>query len=267
MPTEIKVLSELDKILKENKVKYISLWDNEGKGVFTQNATPAGMQPRKKEIFEFLNSSLASPGFYTIKLKNNPQKQGAAMDILYCKPGAVAENYTPQIDHARTHFLSYDRALELEKKIAELTYACATKDIEIEKLKSDVEELQYELQQYEAEEPPATTATPAQPVLTEGQPATPGTPGADLYGIGKHIPSILGVVDTWFAIKKKELEIKEKQFEIQKAEPAPKEPEPVKQINEADAIDLTGQTLEYLKENKPELLEQIISKYGRGKEE
>jgi len=267
MPTEIKKFSELDKILKENKIKYISLWDSEGKIIFTQNATPAGMLTRKKEIYDFLASALAQPGYYTIKLKNNPQKQGASTDIIYTKiePG-LAEGKSPLHDHAYTNFLSYERALELEKKLAGLEYEVKSKDLEIEKLKKEILELQEENQDLseDLERKPETPQT--QPTgLTEGAPVV--LPGKDLWGISPHIPTIMGAVDAWFKLKEKELDLKARQNSPEGNRQQSANPDEPKQITEAEAINLTAQTLEYLKKSNPEILNQLIDKYGTGKAE
>lgn len=197
--TEVTAIEELNRYFPI--YKFCSLYNMEGRAVVRYNQPGAENYERKQnQILTHLTSELTPAGLYILKLKNDSQPGSQIEEICYKKgepedlERLKQQLEAPKVDMQKENFLSYERALKLETQIIKLT-------AENENLRNQVKELTEELEDLETEN---EEAEKEKKTLSEAA-GSSSTLAAVLAGLKELIPSVVGIFNTHFELKERQI--------------------------------------------------------------
>jgi len=143
--------SELNKIYSIQKYKYIGLYDLNGNCIEKTNSHKDSSESRLRQIEVRIN--VLPDGIYVVKCKNSPRND-VKPDEFFIKKGDVSEainimSNSNIVDESAKNVLSYDRAIQMNKEIADLTAKVSvleselsTKDDYILEIESSMDEVE-----------------------------------------------------------------------------------------------------------------------------
>ena len=196
-------LSDFEKLQEKAKYKFVCLCDSANEFIVKWNNPSLPYDKRYNEIKSLLTSEALPDGNYFIKCKTTHYKDGK--EFTY--PIEKGENIkpleecdpNPQPMEEKPHVLTYDSALDMERKIIQL-------EAENEKLQTENEELREYIEELESEADPEE--------LSEGA-------GSNLVAlIQESAPSIMQMFDRHFEIKEKQLQLMALQLQAKAPQPA-----------------------------------------------
>lgn len=126
---------EVIRICTEQKYKYIAFYDQTGRELIAFNSNNVTAADRLAEIQKRLESPALKDGIYCVKGKTSPRVKTVA-DEYFIKKGDYDVKEI-QIGSFSPEILSYDKALEMQTKIAKY-------EMEIEQLKIKIDALEIE---------------------------------------------------------------------------------------------------------------------------
>ena len=198
-------LSDFEKIQEKAKYKFICLCDTSNDFVVKYNNPSLPYEKRFTEIKNLLTSDALPDGNYFIKCKTSHYKDAKEMtypiekgegitELKECAPDRVEMEEKP-------HILTYESALEMERRIIDLESENSQLAKELEEITEKCERLEGELKEAEAE------------ALSEGEGNTLMT------FIQESAPTIAQMFDRHYSVKEKELELLELQLKGKTQQP------------------------------------------------
>lgn len=192
--------------------KFIALCDLEGNQLVNFNNGITPKAKRLEQIKTRLTSEALIDGKYIIKCKDSVKGQKCD-EIIFLKGEIKSEDIQPKktekLSEDNTSVLTFAKAIEMNKQIAELTYENKSLKSELEITKESLSDAEAEIVALEAELNEAKTEKPiaAEGTLSEQQPQSL------LNGFGsilkELLPTITGMLDTHYSLKDRQLKILE----------------------------------------------------------
>ena len=198
-------LSDFEKLQKEAKYKFVCLTDSKNDFIVKWNNPSYPFKKRFDEIKAMLTSAALPDGNYFIKCKTSHYKD--AKEFVF--PIEKGENITPLKECStdpeemaeKPHVLTYESALEMERRIIELESENSNLARQLEEMTDRCEELESQAEETAQEE------------LSEKNPS-------NLVAlIQESAPSIMQMFDRHFELKEKQLELMA--LQLQRKAPAP----------------------------------------------
>lgn len=203
---KIYTLAECKKFLQEQGYKHVSLQTSDGRDVVKYNTSKMKPEERIEQMETRLSSPTLPDGYYIFLGKYNMQRDSVP-DKFYIAKGDVKElDKQPEVvtDPAKPekNALTYDQAIKMNKKIAELTAQLGTTQSERDEYRGKYYELLAEVEEIANETPDEEEEEP-EGILSE----------ENIGNVGKFVESIsanlIPIFDRHYDLKAKALEIEE----------------------------------------------------------
>ena len=245
-------IKNLDELKKHFDIyNYAALYNIDGECIIRYNKPGTDYAKKQKQILTHLTSEMTPEGLYIVKMRNDLNKGGSVFEVCYKKGDPenleeLKEKLNEPVtmkEEGKENILSYQAALNFEKKIMRLEHENEILRDQVADLTSEIEEAEEEAEELETKQKTLSEIAPKNDFASI------------IAGLKDIVPSVTGVFQTHFDIKERELKLKEKQ--INNGSPAANIPADQKMEVDEEIIQVL-KYLQLLKQSKPDEYKEII---------